>query len=76
MPHEVIQARRLCPNDKVARHSLAAGLEGDARSDWLTVVFITQTLGRVFLTVYDPDTLQDLIWTGDPLLTVHRSTER
>jgi hypothetical protein len=74
MPHEVIQVRRLCPNDKVARQSLVDGLEGDARSDWLTVVFITQTSVRVFLTVYDPDNLQDLTWTGDPLLTVHRST--
>jgi len=76
MPHEVIQVRRLCPNDKVGRQSLVDGLEGDARSDWLTVVFITQTSVRVFLTVYDPGTQQDLTWTGDPLLTVHRSTER
>ena len=76
MTHEVIQVRRLCPDDKVARQSLVDGLAGDAGSDWLTVVFITQTSVRVFLTVYDPDTLQELAWTGDPLLAVHRSTER
>ena len=75
MPHEAIEVRRLATKDTISRESLEDGLEGDAHGDWLTVLLITQSPAAVILTVYDPDSLQEMIWTGDPLYTVCRSTE-
>jgi hypothetical protein len=75
MPHEAIQARRLRTKDTVTKESLADGLEGDALSDWLTILLITQSPTTVILTVYDPDTLQEIVWTGEPDHTVYRSAE-
>jgi hypothetical protein len=75
MPYEAIQVRKLRPDDSVTARSLSDGLEGDAHGEWLTIVLITQSPAKVILTVYDPDSRQEILWTGDPLHTVDRSVE-
>ena len=75
MPYEAIQVRKLRPDDTVTTRSLADGLERDVRGEWVTIVLVTASPATVILTVYDPDTRREVLWTGDPLHTVDRSVE-
>jgi hypothetical protein len=73
--YEEIQVRKLRTEDTVTRQSLVDGLEEEARGDWLTILLITKSPATVILTVYDPDTRREMVWSGDPLHTVYRSTD-
>jgi hypothetical protein len=73
--YEEIQVRKLHTEDTVTRQSLVDGLEEEACGDWLTILLITKSPATVILTVYDPDTRREMVWSGDPLHTVYRSTD-